>query len=136
MRIDERRPNLVAGDAALVQAEGRTRLGDEVGDNVTRLPAPSLDVRGHLACANIARPGWLDLIRQRSGERRVDSSPDSNLAAMPLACDRRSGPDPVVAGPSRTLQQPLPGSTDQKVGPNQTGFGRVHGPGHSLYVAR
>jgi len=57
MRIDERRPNLVAGDAALVQAEGRTRLGDEVGDNVTRLPAPSLDVRGPLACANIARPG-------------------------------------------------------------------------------
>jgi hypothetical protein len=59
---------------------------------------------------------WLDLIRQRSGKRRVDSSPDSNLAAMPLACDRRSGPDPVVDGPSRTLQQPLPGSTDQKVG--------------------
>jgi hypothetical protein len=59
---------------------------------------------------------WLDLIRQRSGKRRVDSSPDSNLAAMPLACDRRSGPDPVVDGPSRTLQQPLPRSTDQKVG--------------------
>ena len=34
-----------------------TRLGDEVGDNGTRLPAPSLDVRGPLACASIARAG-------------------------------------------------------------------------------
>lgn len=34
-----------------------TRLGDEVGDNGTRLPAPSLDVRGPLACTNIARAG-------------------------------------------------------------------------------
>jgi hypothetical protein len=34
-----------------------TRLGDEVGDNGIRLPAPSLDVRGPLACANIAPAG-------------------------------------------------------------------------------
>jgi len=34
-----------------------TRLGDEVGDNGTRLPAPSLDVRGPLAWARIARAG-------------------------------------------------------------------------------
>ena len=34
-----------------------TRLGDEVGDNGTRLPAPSLDVRGPPACANIAPAG-------------------------------------------------------------------------------
>ena len=55
------------------------------------------------------------LIRQRSGRRCVDSSPDSNLAAMPLAGDRRSGPDPAVDRPSWTLQQPLPGSTKQMV---------------------
>jgi hypothetical protein len=46
-----------------------TRLGDEVGDNGTRLPAPSLDVRGPLACANIAPAGTAArLIRQRSAQ--------------------------------------------------------------------
>ena len=33
------------------------RLGDEVGDNGTRLPAPSLDVRGPLVCADLPRAG-------------------------------------------------------------------------------
>ena len=33
--------------------------------------------------------GRASLIRQRSGKRRVDSSPDSNLAAMPLASESR-----------------------------------------------
>jgi len=34
-----------------------TRLGDEVGHNGTRLPAPSLDVRGPLVCADLPPAG-------------------------------------------------------------------------------
>ena len=55
------------------------------------------------------------LIRQRSGRRCVDSSPDSNPAAMPPAGDRRSGPDPAVDRSSWTFQQTRPEATDQRV---------------------
>ena len=54
-----------------MQAEGETRLGDEVADNGTRLPAPSLDVR-RPSNAQQSRPParWVDLIRQRSGAQQ------------------------------------------------------------------
>ena len=45
-----------------------TSLGDEVGDNGTRLPAPSLNVRGQRGNTQIspAQARCLDLIRQKS----------------------------------------------------------------------
>jgi hypothetical protein len=45
------------GHDVLCKQRVETRLGDEVDDNGTRLPALSLDVRGPLACANIALAG-------------------------------------------------------------------------------
>ncbi len=63
---------------------------------------------------------WLDLIRQRSDRRCVDSSPNSNPAAMSPAGDTRIGPSPAIDGPSWTLRESPPGSTDHKVGPRGT----------------
>ena len=58
MRTTSADRTLLAGDAAPLCKRGSKRApGDEVGDNGTRLPAPSLDVRGLPACANIARAG-------------------------------------------------------------------------------
>src|SRR5215203_4558984 len=54
-RAGRHQRRLVRLSPRLCKQRVETRLGDEVGDNGTRLPAPSLDVRGPLACANIDR---------------------------------------------------------------------------------
>ena len=43
------------------------------------------------------------------------SSHDSNPAAMPPVGDTLIGPNPAIDGPSRTLRQSPPGSTEQMV---------------------
>ena len=73
----------------------------------------TLENRSTVVVANLGTERT-HLIRQRSGRRSVDSSPDSNPAAMLLAGDRRSGPNPAVDRPSWILQQAPPEATDQR----------------------
>src|SRR5829696_7043959 len=65
-----------------------TRLGDEVGDNRTRLPAPSLDVRGPLACADIALAGTAAGPDKGRGQDRLGSPMFSSGPTGPCSIGR------------------------------------------------